>query len=105
MMPNITLIVENIEGAVRAKRQEIVRVDDSRHGGLAEKEQLRDDADGFKDDGKRPHDLSLDEPCTFNRICLSRPTCENLKPYGFSLGKRMNIAATGVASTAAPPRQ
>lgn len=49
--------VEDVEGAVGAQAEEVVGVYDGGDGGLAEKEELREDGDGFEDFGEGPEDL------------------------------------------------
>lgn len=41
--------VQNIQAAVETQGEEVVRVDNGRNGGLAEEEELREDAHGFED--------------------------------------------------------
>lgn len=49
--------VEDVQEAVGAECDEVERVDDGRNGGLAEQQQLRDDADGLEDLRKDPEEL------------------------------------------------
>lgn len=44
--------IQDIEGAIGAEGEEIEGVDDGGDGGLAEQEELREDADGFEDEGE-----------------------------------------------------
>jgi len=50
--------IEDVEEAVAAKRNEVEAVDDSRDRGLAQEEELREDADGLEDDGEGPEELA-----------------------------------------------
>lgn len=65
--------VQDVEAAVRAEREEVVGIDDGRDGGLAEEEELRDDADGLEDDGERPDDLC-------SRHIISFPALDETAP-------------------------
>lgn len=49
--------VQNIQEAVGAESDEVERVDDGGYGGLAEQEQLRDDAEGLENLGEDPEEL------------------------------------------------
>lgn len=49
--------VEDVQAAVEAEREEVVGVDDGGDGGLAEEEELREDADGFENIGEVPEPL------------------------------------------------
>ena len=49
--------VQDIEGAVGAKCNEVKGVNDGGDRGLAEEEELRKYADRFEDDGEDPEDL------------------------------------------------
>lgn len=49
--------VENVECAVAAKGKEVEGVDYGWDGGLAEKQELGEDADGFEDYAEDPEDL------------------------------------------------
>ncbi len=46
--------IEDVEAAVRAEGEEVIRVDDGGDCCLAEKDELREDADGFENDGECP---------------------------------------------------
>jgi len=46
--------IENVQKAICTECNKVERVDDSRHGGLTEEQELRDNADGFEDFGKDP---------------------------------------------------
>lgn len=49
--------VEDVEAAVGAEAEEVEGVDYGRDGGLAEEEELGEDADGFEDYREGPADL------------------------------------------------
>jgi len=49
--------VQYVKGAVGAEREQVVGVYYCWDGGLAEEEELREDAGGFEDYGEGPHDL------------------------------------------------
>ena len=50
--------VQHVHGAVCAEGDEVEGVDYGRYGGLAEEEELGDDAEGFEDFGEDPEDLT-----------------------------------------------
>ncbi len=50
--------VEEVEGAVGAEEDDVEGGDDGRGGGLAEEEELGQDADGFEDLGEDPEPLT-----------------------------------------------
>ena len=68
--------VEDVEGAVGAQADEVVGVDDRGDGGLAEEEELWENADGFEDLGEDPEDLisMLESAQQASRSYLSMPT-------------------------------
>jgi len=49
--------VQDVEGTVRAKADEVVGIDDGRDGGLTEEEELWQNGDRFEDLRKCPKDL------------------------------------------------
>ena len=60
--------IKNVEEAVCAQCDEVVRVNDCGNSGLAQEEKLRDDADGFEDFGEYPEDL-------FDRFSSTLQSC------------------------------
>ena len=68
--------VEDVEGAVGAQADEVVGVDDRGDGGLAEEEELWENADGFEDLREDPEDLisMLESAQQASRSYLSMPT-------------------------------